>query len=980
MNRRLIPPLACALGCARFLSFAGEDYVVFHPAGGGFPLAVHGTPAPLYAGREEYPGVLRALGLFADDIRRVTGKAPLVSHDVPASAPSLVVVGTLGRSRLVDSLVAAGKLDVRGVAGKWEAYLIQEVDHPLAGVSRALVVTGSDRRGTIFALFDISRRMGVSPWYWWADVPAARHETLTIPGGRHTDGPPSVMYRGIFLNDEAPDLTNWVRAKYGNIPPRTNPPVPAGIARYGHEFYERVFELLLRLKANYLWPAMWDNAFNEDDSLNAPLADEYGIVMGTSHQEPMLRAQKEWDRRYLRTLGTWNYALYPDTLNAFWREGVRRNRSYENVVTIGLRGANDTPMAPGGPEANMRLLEQIVGVQRGILAREVSPDLTRVPQLWCLYKEVIDYYEAGMRVPDDVTLLWPDDNWGNIRRLPTPAERERSGGAGVYYHFDYHGGPRSYQWIDTKSIPGVWAEMSRAAEAGAQRIWIVNAGHLKGYELPLEFFMDLAWDTAACSAGTLRSYVARWAAREFGAAHAGAIAAIVARSARYNSRRTPELLSPFTYSLVNYNEAEDVVRDFREIAGSAEAIERSLPPGRRTAFEELVRFPLRACALVNALYVEAGKNSLYARQGRASANASASRVRELFSADTALMGWYNHSLAGGKWNHFMDQPHLGYTTWRDPPVNSLKAIQLEERPVPRPPALGVAVEGSADAWPGSEARPALPPLDRFLSTRRYIDVFNRGSAPFDFSVRAGTPCLRISDNGGRLARDRRIWVSVDWSHARPADTACFVDVTGAGSSVRVRVGLERDDGVELSRIRGFLETDRTVSIEAAHFAQNTPSHGGRWTAVEDFGRTLSGMRAEGFAADTSGRGASLQYELYLTDTGRVDIAGIFSPALSVVPGTPLRYGIAVDGDAPEIVTLVPAKYRAGDGNRDWERSVEDNARVSHTARLIRTVGEHALRFIMVDPGVVLEKIVVDCGGVRPSYLGPPESAHGGPTR
>ncbi|HTR99758.1 MAG TPA: glycosyl hydrolase 115 family protein, partial [Bacteroidota bacterium] len=689
--------------------------------------------------------------------------------------------------------------------------------------------------------------------------------------------------------------------------------------------------------------AMWDNAFNEDDPRNAPLADEYGIVMGTSHQEPMLRAQKEWDRRYLRTLGTWNYALYPDTLSAFWRAGIRRNRKYESIVTIGLRGANDTPMAPGGPEANMRLLEQIVGVQRDILASEVNPDLTRVPQLWCLYKEVVDFYNAGMRVPDDVTLLWPDDNWGNIRRLPTAEERARSGGAGIYYHFDYHGGPRSYQWINANQISGVWAQMSRAAELGARRIWIVNAGHLKGYELPLEFFMDMAWNTDRWRAGDLGAYTGRWAAREFGAAHAGEIAGILAQYTRYNARRKPELLAPGTYSLVNYREAEEVVSGYRAIAGRAAAIGRALPPERRDAFEELVGFPVRAGALVNELYVEAGKNALYSRQGRASARGAAAHVRALFSADTALMGWFNRSLAGGKWNHFMDQPHLGYTSWRDPPENSLRAIPLDERQAPAAAALGVAVEGSPDSWPRTGAPPSVPSVDRFQDPRRFIDVFNRGTTPFTFTVSADRPFVQLSSAGGRLTADRRILVGVDFARTGPADTVCHVDVTGAGSTVRVRIPIERDPGIARANLAGFLETDRTVSIEAAHASHTVRPAGGGWTEIPGFGRTLSGMMAGG---DTGG--AALEYRIFFTDTGEVDVAGIFSPALSVQPGRPLRYGIACDGDSAAVVTLVPAGYRVGDGNRDWETSVEENARVSHTAHRIRTRGYHTLRIVMVD--------------------------------
>ena len=361
----------------------------------------------------------------------------------------------------------------------------------------------------------------------------------------------------------------------------------------------------------------------------------------------------------------------------FWREGIRRNKNYESIITIGLRGADDTEMAPGGPEANMTMLEEIVDVQRKIIAEEMNPDITEVPQLWCLYKEVQDYYNAGMRVPDDVTLLWAEDNWGNIRRLPTAEERKRSGGAGIYYHFDYHGGPRSYQWINTSPVPKIWDQMSLARQYGADRIWIVNVGHFKGYEFPLEYFMNLAWYKDSLRNDNILEYTRIWSEKQFGPEYAGEIADIISKYTRYNGRRKPELLSPETYSLVNYREAETVVADFRSIPGRLRNYTANCPPEKRDAFYQLVLFPTKASALVNELYLAAGKNNLYAKQKRAAPMIWPQKRRRLFQADTSLMGYYNRIFAGGKWNHFMDQAHLGYTSWRDPPVNSLQAIRLK---------------------------------------------------------------------------------------------------------------------------------------------------------------------------------------------------------------------------------------------------------------------------------------------------------------
>jgi len=965
-------------GCRESVQPISErSYVRFVDGNGGFPLSASGRPAPLCVSSEDYAVLRRILEKFRTDVESVTGARPELSVDSIPSSRELIIVGVIGKSPLIGRLIEGKRLDVRGVQGEWEAFLIESLEKPFPGVDRALVIAGSDKRGAIYGMFDMSEKIGVSPWYWWADVPVKRHKDVFILPGRHSDGPPSVKYRGIFLNDEAPVLTNWVRAKFGTIPARESPPIPPGIANYGHEFYEKMFELILRLKGNYLWPAMWDNAFNEDDPENPRLADQYGIVMGTSHQEPMLRAQKEWDRRYKSTLGSWNYAAHPDTLQRFWRDGVRRNKAYESIVTIGLRGADDTPMAPGGPEANMSLLEKIVGVQRAILAEEMNRDVTKVPQLWCLYKEVVGFYDAGMRVPDDVTLLWPDDNWGNIRRLPTAEERKRSGGAGVYYHFDYHGGPRSYQWINTNPIPKIWEQMSTAKQYGADRIWIVNVGHFKGYEFPLEYFMNLAWNTDRWTGDNTDEYTRLWAEREFGSTYANEIGEIITRYTQFNGRRKPELLSPTTYSLVNYGEADRVVAEFNSIAVQAEGIYKKLPRESRDAFYQLVLFPAKASAIVNELYVSAGKNALYAKQDRASANEMAVRTRDLFQKDTSLMGHFNRELAGGKWDHFMDQPHLGYTNWRDPPVNSLQAIKLTEREVPGSALMGVAVEGSEAAWPGSEIRAILPPFDLFNQQRHYIEVFNRGRTPFLYRAQADEPWIQISSPEGEVKTESRLWISVDWRRAPKGKSDGSVKITGTDRDVIVGLTAFNPGELAPDSLQGFVEGEGFVSIEAEHYTRKVDQGANRWVNIGNYGHTLSAMRAVGpldAAGATPGADSPcLEYRIHVFSPGKVTVEGTFGPALNSVPGRGVRYAASFDDEPPQVVTLVPQKYTAQDGNRDWGRTVEDNARHSRTVHTIKSPGYHTLKIWMVDQGVVLEKIVVDLGGVRPSYLGPPES-------
>jgi hypothetical protein len=579
-----------------------------------------------------------------------------------------------------------------------------------------------------------------------------------------------------------------------------------------------------------------------------------------------------------------------------------------------------------------------------------------------------------------VTLLWAEDNWGNVRRLPTAGERQRSGGAGIYYHFDYHGGPRSYQWINTSPIAKIWDQMSLAKQYGADRIWIVNVGHFKGYELPTEYFLSLAWDTTRWTNDNTRDFTRAWAAREFGPEHADAIADIVADYTRYNGRRKPELLAAGTYSLVNYREAERIVDDYDAIADRAEAIMNALPASRRAAFYELVLFPTKASAQVNELYVEAAKNALYAAQGRASANAHADRARELFQADADLMTYFNERFMNGKWDHFMDQSHIGYTTWRDPPANTMDAIHLATVTVPDAAGLGVAVDGSADAWPGAAGAPALPAFDALNRQSSYIDVFDRGRTPFSFTATPSAPWIVLTDTGGTIGDDTRIGVSVDWARAPKGDATGTVTVAGAGASVVVHVTARTPAGVTRATLDGFAEGDGYVSIEPEHYTKKTDAGSRRWIRIEDYGRTLSGMRAEGpvdAPPATPGVDApSLEYRMYLLDPGAVTTRLILAPTLNFMPGRPLRVAVSFDDEAPQTVTVVPAGYNAA--GRDWSMVVENNARTVTSSHALAMAGYHTLKIWMVDPAVVVQKIVVtsDAAGAKTSYLGPPESYHG----
>jgi hypothetical protein len=461
-------PLLSLLSLAGTALALGQNATIaFNASSGCHQLASEASSVQIMADSNDWPAVLKAAHDLSQDFGRVTGTNGSVvlsntsdTSDVPAynagsyfsSNPhnasmifnitglttfsttasgakgGTIIAGTIGNSSLIDALIKSGKIDVSAIQGTWEAYTSTIVSNPMEGVHEALVIAGSNRRGTVYGLYDISEQIGVSPWYFWADSPPQRHDSIYAMNTTKVQGSPSVKYRGFFLNDEAPALTGYVNEKFGSNEDGSN---------YGSEFYHSVFELLLRLKANYLWPTQWNSMFNVDDPRNQELADAYGIVMGTSHTEPMMRSTKEWQ---VFGNGTWSWATNNASIKPFFLEGAERLRPYEGLITMGMRGSGDTALSAGIETA---LLENVVATQRDILAQVFgNASVETLNTMWCLYKEVQGYYEAGMTVPEDITLLWTDDNWGNVRRLPVGNETSRSGGAGVYYHFDYVGDPR----------------------------------------------------------------------------------------------------------------------------------------------------------------------------------------------------------------------------------------------------------------------------------------------------------------------------------------------------------------------------------------------------------------------------------------------------------------------------------------------------------------------------------------------------------
>jgi hypothetical protein len=637
---------------------------------GSFALIRNGQPAAVMVEDSANPAVLHVANSFAADLERVGGRAARRIVNVREATGDIVIIGVLGQSAAIDELVRAGKVDTADIAGKWEAFSQVVVDRPFPKVRRALVIVGADRRGAVFGAYDLSRKIGVSPWYWFADVPVPKQRNVFITAGSHHDAP-KVKYRGFFINDEAPAFSSWAEKHFGGA---------------NSKMYEHVFELLLRLKGNYLWPAMWSpRAFNDDDPRNMVLADEMGVVMGTSHHEPMTRAHDEWHRNQEDgvTGGKWDYTTNGENLRKFWRGGIERMMSkgngeaYENVVTIGMRGDGDEAMAEG---TAIDLLEKIVADQRRIIEEVTHKPAAQTPQVWALYKEVQDYYDHGMRVPDDVTLLFADDNWGQIRRLP-PDHSPRQGGYGVYYHFDYVGAPRNYKWLSTVQIEKTWQQMDLAYARNARALWIVNVGDIKPLEFPLSFFMDQAWNPEAMTAEKVENYPEQWARATFGPSHAREIADLMTRYSKYAARRKPELVNAESFALgesmgeqLDGGEFGTLVSDWRALETDMLKIKATLSTEQRAAYLQLVEHPIAALSNLYRLYYAVAWNRRLAAAHDARANFFADQAEALFRRDKELTETY-HRVNGGKWDGMMSQTHIGYTYWQQPEHDTMPAVK-----------------------------------------------------------------------------------------------------------------------------------------------------------------------------------------------------------------------------------------------------------------------------------------------------------------
>lgn len=942
-----------------------------------FTLASPRQTAAILYDASDAAVVKRAAELFAADVEAVTGRRPQVTSATGETGPA-VIVGTVGGSALIRRLSEAGKIDTAPLEGAWERYLIQTVANPLPGIRKALVIAGSDRRGAAYGLFTLSELIGVSPWYWWADVPVKKHAALHVDAPPTYSQTPSVRYRGIFLNDEDWGLTPWASQTFeperGNIGPRT---------------YAKVCELLLRLKANYLAPAMHpvSTSFNQIPE-NKLVADTFAIVMGSTHCEPLLlNTASEWDTQ---TMGPWNYDKNKEGINRVLTQRVRENSPYENVYTLALRGLHDGAMSTTLPmHEKVRMLQQALLDQRQILAENIDRPVETVPQAFTPYKEVLEIYSNGLELPDDVTIVWPDDNYGYMKHLSGVREQRRTGRSGVYYHVSYLGVPHSYLWFSTTPPSLMYEELRKAYDTTADRLWLLNCGDLKGSEMQVSLFLDMAWDIGRFTADNVVTYPARWLAGIFGEAYYDRLEAMTREHLRLAFPRKPEYmgwgyhwnrfdhnceqLTDTDFSFTNYDEAPRRLEAYRKLGARAEALLHEIGDEARPAFYQLVYYPLRGAELMNRMTLGGQRNRWYARQGRAATNAVRDEVQRCYDSLQVITRGYN-SLLGGKWNHMMSmrQNYDGVSAYFNLP-------HLATHDAAGAPRLALQVAG--EDVTGARAFHALPAFDNYLRRTYPVEIYNRGGGTLAWTAHASEPWVVLSKSAGKTADEERITVGIDWEKAPSGNAVPAQIVFRAGEqSEKVLVSLFNPTAPSRAELRGiYVENNGCVSIPAAGCHRVRENDRIKITAVEDLG-------IEGPALQLGDPTAPLQifrsrdvpcaeYDFYAFDAGSVDVYTYVLPTFPLHAdrdfrigentNTDTKYSVQIDDGALATPSSSHVEY-----SQVWFESVLRNCAVNKSTLHIDKPGRHTLRIRVGDPGIVLQKIVLDFGGMKRSYLGP----------
>jgi hypothetical protein len=917
--------------------------------------------------------------LLAQDIQHVTGFKPAVITDRRKANGNIIVIGSI-QSPVVRSFMGRQAGLYRQLNGKWESFALAVVDKPSPAVSKALVIAGSDPRGTAYGVFTLSEKIGVSPWHWWADVQPKRQKELIILQDNYVSSPPAVKYRGIFINDEDWGLQPWAAKTFE---PETND--------IGPNTYAKVFELLLRLKANLIWPAMHPStkAFFHYAG-NVKTAANYGMVIGSSHAEPMLRNNVgEWDAK---TMGPFNYLTNKGRIHKYWEDRVKESRKVNGIYSVGMRGVHDGQMeGVKDLKEAVPIVERIIRDQRELLAKHIGKDVSNIPQVLTPYKEVLEIYDNGLKVPDDVTLVWPDDNYGYIHRLNNEKELKRKGGAGVYYHASYWGRPHDYLWLPSTHPSLVREEMMKAYETGADRLWVLNVGDIKPQEYNIQQFLDMAYNPAPFRESSYsRQHLLRWVTATFGKEQAQEIESVLWEYFQLAFQRRPEFMgwsqteptTNTTYTAFNHfyfgDEAQKRIDMYDALESTVKRLRSQIDAGNRDAFYQLVYYPVVCASLINKKFLYRDKSYFYSKQNRLSAHEFAALSQRAYDSIVKATTFYNSTLSNGKWKDIMSMNPRNLPVYQSPVLPPIGIDSIN--------GCNIAPEGfisSDSSLTGNSDNMSLPPFDDLNRQKYFIDVFISKNHALEWTASASHDWIRVSETSGRLDgapgnSQTRVWIDVNWSNFAKNETERgAVTFSAGGRQVAVTIQATRRNSQALSAYKGFIENNGFISIYAAHFTRQTNRSLNQWKIVRDIGYTGSVVQAFPLSVNSKlvsspdsikASAAVVEYDFH-TFSSAIPFVTVFAlPTHPINNNYRSRYGVSVD-DGP--VKVVDAQTFGR--SEEWKQNVLRNRAERKIEMPFLQAGKHTLKLYVIDPGIMVDEIRIDLGGLKKAYSSIPET-------
>lgn len=917
-----------------------------------------------------------AANLLAEDIERVTSFKPQVINDIALAKGAVIVIGNI-QSALVQKFIPAQSPVHKDLLNKWECFAFKTIDNPRSNLSKALVIAGSDARGAAYGVFTLSEKMGVSPWYWWADVPVKKQNELIIRQNDSISSSPAVKYRGIFINDEDWGLQPWAAKTFepetGDIGPKT---------------YARVFELLLRLKANMIWPAMHPStkAFFHYPG-NITTAGDYQIIIGSSHAEPMLRNNVgEWDEK---TMGHFNYITNKDRVYKYWEERVKQSSGIDAIYTIGMRGVHDSQMEGiRNPKEAVPLLEQIFKDQRELLAKYINKNVTSIPQVLTVYKEVLDIYDNGLKVPDDVTLVWPDDNYGYIQRLNDEKELSRKGGSGVYYHASYWGRPHDYLWLPSTHPSLMREEMLKAYETGANRLWVLNVGDIKPAEYNIQEFLDMACNPVPFKNSKYpKQHLLDWLTNIFGEREAQKMQSILWEYYQLAFERKPEFMGwsqtePETktkYTEFNHfyygDEAQKRIDRYNTLEKEVKELRHQIDPKQADAFYELVYYPVVAASQINKKFLYRDKAYFYSKQNRLSAYEYVQRSKDAYDSISKETEYYNTRVANGKWKYIMSMKPRNLAVYQGPDIPELTIDSAGD--------WSIAPEGfvSKDSSLLQNNR-TLPAFDDLNRQKYFVDIFLSKNQTVKWTASVSNNWIRLSQNNGLLTpapgnEQARIWVDIDWRAFQNKEANGRIVFSSGDKKITLIVQARKINQSDFPANNTFIENNGFVDMHASHYTRQTSKPSSQWKLINGLGYTGNAIEALPLSVKSKpltdpdsvkSRNASVEYDFYTLSSTTPSVTVFALPTHPVNNNYDVRYAVSIDDEPLKIVDI-----KTFGRSEEWKQDVLRNRAERKIEMPFLKSGKHTLKIYCIDPGVILDEIRIDLGGLKKAYSSLPET-------